>query len=420
MKRMAFLACTILAGAAMPCLVFNCSRQVAGSGGTDYPNTRTLAGVVNTGSGAAVPGARVYLVENQGWLGDVVAGISVVLDSATCDARGEFSVALPLRKSWNIQIDSRLGGILMKDYGDTYDTLDTDKRIFGVLPYASVSGKFTADSEPAPRDLRFGGSAYVAPVNEDRSYSLAAMAPGDYTVITETGVAGNLQPALAASLTAVSGTSRTGVDISVPVNRIIVDDFSIGRERTNLGRLIGGGGWFTADDSPEGGNSSISFNLVSGPGAYDGQSMLARFALGTTPGGPLVILGFFIGDGHSTTTYDFSGVKSLSFWARGKGNVEVRFYTRILDTLRGNEQYQFSCVIPMPAFWTHVTIPVDSLRIPSTCAAYREGYTWKQVAGSMQAIDFLAKYPDNNPGDSVVLYLDDISLEGIGLATFAP
>jgi len=419
MKRIVSLVCAILAALAIPCLVSQCSRQVAGSGGTDYPNTRTLAGVVNNGSGAAVPGARVYLVENQGWLGDVVDGVSVVLDSATSDAAGQFSVALPQRKSWNVQIDSRLGGILARDYGDTYDTLDTTRRSFGILPYASVSGTVAADSGPAPRDLRFGGSAYVAPVNADRTYSLATMAPGDYTVVTETGAAGNLQPALAASLTAVDGTSRTGLDFSASETEILVDDFSIGQQQTNLGRLIGGGWWFTANDSPDGGNSSNSFTLVSGPGTYDGQSMLAEFALGATSGGPWAILGFFVGDGDKTITYDFSGVKSLSFWARGRGKVDVRFYTRLLDTLRGNQQTQFSYVIPVPAVWTHVTIPVDSLRIPPDCVAYRQGYTWKQVAGSMQAIDFIAEYPDNNPGDTVVLWLDNISLEGIDLATLA-
>jgi hypothetical protein len=397
-------------------LSFSCTHNVAG-GGTDYPNTKTLAGVVNNSAGSPVSGAQVRLVDNTFWLDDVINGDPVTIDSAQTDAQGKFTVHLPREKSWNMQIDGTNEGILIRDYGDGLDTTADITRTFGLRPYAAVSGTMQADSG-TPRTLRFHGSAYAARVNADNSYSAVSLAAGEYAVVTEADVNGTLRPSLGASMVMNAGSTTSGLAVVAPVNRVLVDDFSIGREQTDLGRLIGAGWWYAVDDKREGGNSTVSYGVFSGAEAFSGQSMRITYSMGTATNYPWLIAGFFIGRSQSLNSYDYSKLKSVSFKAKGVGNVEVRFYTKILDTLAGNEQYQYSYILAVPAAWTQITIPVDSLGIPRSSMAFQKGYTWSKVSNSLYVIAFVTKYPDNNLGDSVTLCLDDIFLDGMDLEAF--
>jgi Carbohydrate binding domain (family 11) len=415
--RIAKLLCTVFLFIVGTWLFGGCSNNVAGTGGTDYPNTKNVAGIVNNSSGLPVQGARVLLVENAGWLGDILAGKKVVLDSAVTDAAGKFIVPRPSVESWNMQIDSREEGLLATDFGDDLDTTAGLVHVFSLRPYAVIAGTLHPDAQ-TPLDLLFAGSAYRGVVNADNTYSVCAIAQGEYAVILETSVGGTVQKTLGTALRVDAGATDNGVDMPAPINRVCVDDFSIGQSRTNLGRLIGGGMWFTANDSAYGGNSSNSYSLVSGAGAFSGSSMLAVYHLGSQIPGPWAIVGLYLGRTAPLDVFDFSDLQALSFWAKGSGKIEVRLYSQILDTLAGNNMFQFSYVMTIPSTWTHVTIPVDSLGIPQSSVAFQAGYTWKQAAKAIEAIDFVAKYPDNNPGDSVTLWLDDISLDGMSLGTF--
>jgi hypothetical protein len=415
--RIAKLLCTVFLFFVGIGLFGGCSTNVAGTGGTDYPNTKTLAGVVNNSSGLPVSGARVLLVENAGWLGCVLDGTPVILDSAVTDAGGKFSVPFPKARSWNVQIDSREEGLLAMGFGDNLDTAAVVVHVFNLTPYAVITGTVHPDAQ-TPQNMRFAGSAYHAGVNADNTYTVNAIAEGEYAVILETSIGGTVQKALGTALRVDAGATDNGMDMPAPVNRVCVDDFSMGQSRTNLGRLIGGGMWFTANDSAYAGNSSNSYSLVSGSEAFSGSSMLAVYYLGSQIPGPWAITGLYLGRAAPLDVYDLSHLQALSFWAKGAGKIEVRLYSQVLDTLTGNSMFQFSHVMAIPSTWTHVTIPVDSLRIPPSSVAYQQGYTWKQAAKTIEAIDFVAKYPDNNPGDTVTLWLDDISLDGMDLGSF--
>jgi hypothetical protein len=397
-------------------LSFNCTQNVAG-GGTDYPNTKTLAGTVNNSAGSPVSGAQVRLVDNALWIDDVMNGDPVVIDSAKTDVQGKFSVHLPREKSWNMQIDGINEGILIRDFGDGLDTTADITRSFDLRPYAAVSGTMQADSG-TPKTLRFHGSAYAAIVNADHSYSAGSLAAGEYSVITEADVNGTLRPALGTSMLMNAGSTTAGLAVVAPVNRVLVDDFSIGRDQTDLGRLIGAGWWYAVDDNSEGGNSTVSYGVFSGAEAFSGQSMRITYSMGTVTFDPWLIAGFFIGRSQTLNTYDYSKLQSLSFEVKGTGNIEIRFYSKILDTLSGSDGDQFSYTMPIPATWTHFTLPVDSLALPKSSVAYQMGYTWSQVAKSLYVIAFVAKYPDNNPGDIVTLNIDDIFLDGMDLNAF--
>jgi hypothetical protein len=207
--------------------------------------------------------------------------------------------------------------------------------------------------------------------------------------------------------------------IPAPVNRILIDDFSIGKLQTNLGRLIGGGWWYSVADGNRGnGESSVQYGVVNGPECWSGQSMRANFYMGTRLGYAWAIMGFYLST--SSNVFNLSSMQALSFYAKGQGTIQVRLFSTLLDTLSGNDD-QFSYNLASPSEWTHITIPIDSFRLAENSVAMRKGITWEQVAPSIQIIYFMASAPSiSNLGESITLWLDDIALEGVGLETFVP
>ncbi|HUI90989.1 MAG TPA: hypothetical protein VLX68_01970 [Chitinivibrionales bacterium] len=412
MSNQAKLILCILTASLTGVLLAGCTANVAG--GTDYPNTRTVAGVVHSSADIPVPGAKVKIIDDANWLSDVVTGKSVVLDSATCDKSGVFSIKPPASGAWNIQIDSKDEGLLARKFNEQYDSAKDTTYKFNLKSYATLSGTVQPDAGTAQL-LLLSGSGYQAPVNADKSFSFAA-AEGAYAMISGTETGGGQQRCLAASVQMNAGASVTGQTIVAPVNRILVDDFTVGGFVTNLGRLIGGGWWYDVNDSASGSQSTISLGVVSGAEAYAGQSLHAVYALDPQSADPWALMGFFLG--KDSTNYDLSSLTSLSFMARGTGTVEIRFYSRMMDSINGNTFQQFAYVLPLPAAWTKVIVPVDSVKLPSSCPAAQQGITWAQVAPTVQIIYFTAYTPQNNPGDTINLWLDDVSLDGMKLETF--
>jgi hypothetical protein len=394
-------------------LFSGCAVNVAGSG-TDYPNTK-VSGMVHSSADAPVSGARVQIIDDANWLADIINGQPVVLDSARTNAAGAFAIRRPASRIWNIQIDSRDEGLLTLDFGALVDSTKDTTYQFTLKPYATLSGTVQPDAG-TPQSLALSGSSYGALVNADKSYSFPTLAAGAYVVVTGTDIAGSQQRSLGASIQMSPGAVVAGQTLPAPVNRVLVDDFSIGQYQTNIGRTIGDGWWYTVNDSVANGHSTISLSFVAGAEAYAGQSMRAVYTLDPQSAGPWALMGFFLG--RDSENYDLSNLTALSFMAKGTGTVEVRFYSKMVDSVNGNTWQQFSYVLPLPAAWTPVTIPADSLQLPANSPAFQQGYTWAQVAPTIQIIYFIAYTPQNNPGDTITMYLDNVSLDGIKLETF--
>ncbi len=407
------LILAILGASICSALVSGCGVNVAGSG-TDYPNTK-VSGMVHSSVDAPVSGARVQIIDNADWLADIINGQPVVLDSARTNASGAFAIRQPASTSWNIQIDSRDEGLLARDFSALVDSTKDTAYQFKLKPYATLSGTVQPDAG-TPQQLALSGSSYGTVVNADKTYAFPALAEGAYVVVTATDIAGSQQRSLGASVQMRSGTVVAGQTLPAPVNRVLVDDFSIGQFQTNIGRTIGDGWWYTVNDSVAKGTSTITLSFVTGAEAYAGQSMRAVYTLDSLSAGPWALMGFFLG--KDSTNYDLSNLTALSFMAKGAGTIEVRFYSKMMDSVNGNTWQQFSYVLPLPGTWTSVAIPTDSLRLPANSPAYQQGYTWAQVAPTIQIIYLIAYTPQNNPGNTITMYLDNVSLDGMKLETF--
>ena len=393
-------------------VIINCTINVANNGGTDYPNTKTLAGVVYSSSNEPVSNAKIRIVESNDWIFNILNGKSVILDSTVTSEIGTFKIKKPNSEHWNIQIDAANEGILLNDFSSQYDSTKDTSYTFTLKPYSKISGNILAENGIV-KALMLSGSAYFSSLNPNNSYSFPKVAEGIYTIISQIDIFGNITNSVCGSVKLANGISVLENNLTTSVSNVLIDDFSSEVFTTNIGKLIGGGWWYTVNDSLENGKSTINISFISEPDAYKGKSLKATYYLDPNKIGPWAIMGFFIG--KDSTNYDLSELKSLSFWIKGNGTIELRFYSKEIEQINGNSYQLFRYSFAIPNNWTHVTIPVDSLKLPTNCNAYRLGYTWQQAAKLMQIVYFIAYSPLNNAGDTVNLYLDDVVFEGMKL-----
>jgi len=394
--------------------LFRCSQNtIASTGGTDYPNTKTVEGIVTNSSGEPIAGAAIHLVYNSAWVAKTLQNQAVVIDSAKSDSNGNFFFKCPSETSWNIQIDSKTEGLLTRNCDHMIDSLKDTVYSFSCKPYASVSGAIQCDSG-SPQQLLLSGSLYHVPVSEGNYFSSKTIAEGNYSVFTDANVNGNARTTFTSSMSLQAGSTLTNNSLSTSGNQIHIDDFSVGLMQTDLGRLIGGSNWYTVNDNNDGGYSSITMNVINGAGSFSGASLCVTSVLGADfIWNAYTIAGFTLGKNTRSNSIDLSKLSSLSFMAKGQGKTEVRFYSRLLDSISGTSDNQFSYIMSIPPTWSKTNIFTDSLLVPAP--ASKNGIPWTRAAKSIYSIAFIAKPPENNLGDTVVLWLDNVALEGMDL-----
>ncbi len=399
--------------------LFQCSRNtVASSGGTDYPNTKTIAGIVTSSSGAPIAGATIHFVHNASWLIRILNNQNIVIDSTKSDSKGNFFFKCPSETSWNIQIDSKTEGLLTRNCDHFIDSLKDTVYSFSCKPYASVSGTLMCDSG-YPQQLRLSGSTYSIPISEGSDYSSKAIAEGDYAVFSDVNIDNRIRTTFISSMSLNAGSTLSNNALLSSGNQIHIDDFTVGLMQTDLGRLIGGSNWYTVNDNNEGGYSSLNMSVINSDSSFSGPSLFISSVLGSNYiWDAWTIAGFSLGRNTPANSMDLSKLTSLSFMAKGKGKTEVRFYSRLLDSISGNSDNQFSYIISIPAAWSKMVVSTDSLIIPSP--ASKNGIAWTRAAQSIYSIAFIAKAPENNLGDTVELWLDNVALNGMDIKNVIP
>jgi hypothetical protein len=214
-----------------------------------------------------------------------------------------------------------------------------------------------------------------------------------------------------------AGADLKGQDVGAP-EAVLLDDFASGWKQSALGRVLGEGYWYLANDNADGGNSTVQAEVMGGPESYDGASVKADFTLGDRLNDPWAILGCNLGTSLKGKTYDFSGLTSITLMAKGKGTVNVRFLSKTVSRDFADSVHYFF-PLKLPAAWTRMVIPVDSLRMPPEANAAARAITWALAAKEMQTLDFTVERPEMNHGDSLTFWADDIRMEGISLDSLA-
>jgi hypothetical protein len=421
MKRLSIFVAT-LAGITLG-FFGACSTGTQIAGATSETTNGDIKAQVTFSDGGPAAYARVQVVNDDGWLAGIVEGRSVVVDSGTTDSRGECTVSIPLNSRCNLQIDrfqvdGRSEGLFVRDINQQLDSSGaTAVRAFRLLSYGGITGTVQALAG-TPTELYLAGSTYRSQVDSNGSFIFGQVAAGSFALIACVNDNGLIKQVLTQSLDVVPDSVITLPNVQPSLERVLVDDFTLGFGQTDLGRALGDGLWYTANDKVDKGNSTITAAAVSDSQAYSGSSLRVEYVLGNKATDPWTVAGFDIGTSLQGAVYDFSSVKEISFWAKGKGSVNVTLLSKTIRTLYADSA-QFYYPLQLPSTWTHITIPVDSLRLPDNAPPALATYTWQQVAGEMQTIDFTVESPYSQAGDTVELWLDDIYLEGITLDSLA-
>lgn len=389
------------------------ARKLAGA--TSETTNGDIKASVTLADGAPAARVKILVVDDSLWLSKVMDGQSVVLDSAVTDDSGRFALTLPVGKRCNLQIDVGGEGLFLRGLNALADTTKSaPRREFRLTPFGAFSGTVRAASG-MPEALRLAGTTYATPVSGDGLYAFDGVSSGNFPVVAAVYHSEALRPAMARSVEVISGDTALNQDFQVEVDRILIDDFERGWTQTALGRLIGGGFWFTNSDVRSGGNSSSVVTMVSDTAAYIGSSVHVQHNLGKSLSYPFATLAFPLGPRGKS--YDLEDLKAISFWAKGEGSIMVRFSSNAVFRLYADSVH-FSHTQVLSPDWTLVTIPVDSLRVPDFAPAALKAWSWTQAAKEVTTIDFKASRPSTLPGDTVQLYLDEVHLEGIPLEAF--
>jgi hypothetical protein len=414
MKKRRLTALLVLA-CCLPPLLTMCAKTPVMAGATSETTNGKILGTVVRSDASPASGARVYLVDDEKWLANVLDGKPVVTDSAVADHGGRFSLAVPLNHASNIHVDNNDEGLFVRDIAAGLDTGATS-RDFMLKPFGAVSGTIAAESG-TPLECALGGSMYRASLSPGSGFSLDRVAEGSFDILAK--VNGAAQGwVLCTTVRPASGALSAFGNIPAQTSSLLVDDFSGGGWQSGLGRLIGGGWWYTVTDSAGGGSSSVAMADDSGPGVYAGKSRHVSYVIGAGATYPYVIMGVYLGNKDSAYIPATTGFGALSFMIRGTGTVTVSFVNFLTDPAEKKRNVSFDRTIPVPAQWSRVEIPVDSLRVTADNQSGMLGKTWGQFNHSLQIITFMASGLQTAIGDSVDLWLDDISLKGVTLQDF--
>ncbi len=408
------LSLIVLLAAVAATLLLGCSGPAV-AGATSETTNGDLQAAVTRPDGSPAAGARVWLIDDEDWLGKVAEGKSVALDSAVTDAAGKFTLRIPLTHRCNLQIEAAAEGAWVRS---AQALTGSGTRSFPLAAYGKVSGKVGGGLATAGV-MRLAGTAYDAVVGADSAFAFARVPAGSYALMAIGKRAGAFHAYTARILDVAAGADLKGQDVAADAVSVLLDDFSLGWKQSALGRVLGDGMWYTATDIGEAGNSGVKVDFVTDTLSWDGSSVRAEYVVGSRLINPWSIMGCNIGQSIKGQVYDFSGLTAVSLMAKGTGVVNVKLLSRVVQRdFQDSVHYYFP--LKLSPTWTRVTIPVDSLRMPDYAPAAARAISWAQAAKEMQTLDFTVERPQSNHGDTVVFWADDIRLEGLSLESLVP
>jgi hypothetical protein len=391
---------TFIAGT-MACCAFTfsgCSPSL-----TDGNSSETTNVAIVTSDGKPAAAAKVKLIDAGNWAYLTAQQKSVVLDSAITGPDGTVSFAVFPEATCNLQIDHASSGILVTGFCRNGKVVDATEFI-RLKKYAELLGTCISGND-APTFATLDGTSYRSEVNTDGSFLFPGVAPDIHSLLIGNST-GKLSLAGTAAL--VEGETLTKDTIIPEYATLLIDDFESIDSTSVLGRIINGY-WYTYVDTQDGGHSAVTKTIKQN--APNGTSALnVGMVLGTDTGfGSYAGIGIYIG--INKTDWDFSAMRAISFWARGKNTVRISIESRLVDSVQNWPD--FGTTITLDSIWKHFSIPVDSFDLWRNSKAEELGITWKSASKKINKIEFEASKAYSDVADSIKLQLDDIRIEGV-------
>lgn len=397
-------------------LLWHCSRISDTAGATSETTNGELVAFVQYTNGQPASGVKILLIDRANWINNLLNQKNQVLDSVTTDSHGKFRLSIPLQKKVNLQFEAS-EGLLFKNIQDVFSEESKREVVsFSLLKYGGLTGSIQGGFEKEII-LKLAGTSYTSEISSTGTFNFVKVPPGQFEVVAASKHT-DFMPLLVSSADVPQGDGILQKNLSIVENSILIDDFEFGWNQSVLGRLMGNGWWYKHNDKEQGGMSSIYVSIFDGAIAYRGKSIRATYILDKDIQQPWAMIGIQFGDYTKKEVYDMSTLKSISFWAKGKGSVNVKFLSQtITDTY--SDWYQYYTNVALSENWQYIQVETDSLKLPDRASDEIKKITWNEAAKDLHTIDFTVEYPESNPGDTVELWLDDLMLHGINLSTFS-
>ncbi len=379
--------------------------------------SETTNGIVAMAEGKPAAGAKIRIVSPDFWENE-----NAVIDSVVADTNGVFNLDSVVLADNYIQIDHADGAVILRDgVPEKGDTI--------ALP---IPGKYSGviqENAFAVENLAIVGTAYRANVNEFGAFDFGTVAPGVYSVLVKVGRGDTAHYALNTALSI--GPEDQVIDASVNTDPSIVplDRFDASFGLTTLGYLVDDIVWYYYSDSvsrryDRRTDSWVSADLVHGewagssyisvervPGKTFGGKLRAESVLDSTARYPYAGVGVLFAADGEVVPMDLSKMSHLSMVVSGKGLVEVRLESTLLDSAGVNRHY--SDKIWLTETEQRVRISTDGLRMEPFDSTAAAQFPWERASRSINRIEFEFSFRNNPKGEYLWMNCDDISFEGI-------
>jgi len=385
------------AGIVCALLLLGCSRnEHARSGGIWDETENGVAIQIIDAQSQAVANARVRLIPLAQWSTQVLAQQSEVQDSGLTSTNGEL---LLHTSTWPAALE-----------------VETDSSIVRVMLFGPDSALQLALQKPSqltgtlrtggtlPTSVRLAGASWSSPVDAQGQFHFAKLPAGDFVLVAQhsTGLTYLTRTALAVA----DSTPLDTLDAMIG-DSVVIEDFTDGGSASRYFPLTGQGWWYTfADSLSSVYPSTVADAIVSGNSAWmGGPSMHVNLAVDSTAPGKVAMVGCDLeasmyATDLSRSLHDLRSVDSITFWAKGSGDINLQFFAPIGT----NTNHLIYAPFTLSSTWTRVTIlPSEFLGGPYSADS---SLRWDDLAPYMVGFAFEATMPAD-------IWVDQITFHGI-------
>ena len=387
-----------------------CACADKNTAGTTSETENEIALRVNFPDGTPAAHTQVYLVDAGHFDSLLTLGKNPQIDSGTTDGNGQVVIHSA------VQVATRNLLAQAPGYAALLQGL-TGANVNATMNLSKAGSIQGHTNMPVGARIVLDASGLSTLVDSSGNYVFSNVPQGYYALFTSS-LAQKSESFLGA-ITVKADTNAVQTDSQAG---FLLDNFDAGRTRPLIAALGAGGPWYLYSElagthfGPAGVDSNITL-AISAANAYQGRSLNVTIALDTNPVTPYGTLACKLGPDSGLGRVNLSSLDSISIWVKGSGQVRLFFASTYIHTNYPSSQAgaDLGYTFTLPATWTRIVIPIDSLKPPPNTQPALDGVTWSMVASS---IDLFGIGSWAKAGSVIQLQMDDIRLYGISPNTF--
>ncbi|MDG5814018.1 hypothetical protein QA601_02935 [Chitinispirillales bacterium ANBcel5] len=402
MYRFKWLFC--LLSVLLVCTISFCTSPVSGGGG--FEGEARIICQVQYSDGSVASDAVVKIIDNSQWLEKIKRGESVVIDSTRTDQNGHFFVTDIPAHGFNVIISSDKEQLMI--FGADTVFADSAREYFKVLKaHASLRGNI--ESEQVEKVYVYGTDLWGA-VDDQSSFEIDRVPEGLFPLFIKESSSPGLSSY--SFLRTVELTAGSNYILETETNRggILVDDFELSEQQTQLGTVNGGTTWYSFYDSRDfGGNTTMEISVV--PDDVS-NSMKLSTTLRSGFEYPYAGVGLFLSNMRQYV--DFSGFEKIEFDARGSGTLRVSLKTA--SGVFSDSVLAYGWVVETGSEWQRHSLDLNSI---STFHVWGEYQPWDVYSLYVKMLEFEISDHHNEIDAPIEIFLDNIYVFGVPLENFS-